>query len=559
MRERRPLDLTPEQIGFVRQQPVAWLNPGVLIRTGAQVVTAYLFDRFLDKRELQAVFPSSLHDHGDADELWLDFTADVGDGFDSTYSIAHLLATSGLTVTGVSDELPRGEFLVLGGDLVYPAASATAYEDRWKGPYRAALPEIGPDSPTIYAIPGNHDWYDGLTAFLRLVAQKDPVGGWRTAQERSYFALRLPHRWWLFALDIQLDSYIDEPQLEYFRTMMDSVEPDDQIILVVARPAWTMLKNFPAAYDSIDYFIRTVIERGGAGDRSPRIPLILAGDKHHYSRYAGQTSDGEPRTLITCGGGGAYLSDTAALPDEATIPPDETHVRAASESQSYRRVQTYPTAEQSHRLSWRVFWRLPTRNMGFVAMLGFMQTMLMLALLSVDGWGFNTEVGFAAAAILVGTVAFAVLMGHRGLRNWLAGILHAVPHFFLGVAGTAVWLELPLVDAPPLWAVLLAFLLYLPVIGVLDTWVLCVYLLVARLVGVNVNELFAGLGIDDYKAFLRMHIAADGTLTIYPIAVDEVSHNWHANPNAPTDAPWIVPADPRGVTPRLVEPPITVV
>ncbi|MFC7614164.1 hypothetical protein ACFQV2_12045 [Actinokineospora soli] len=30
--------------------------------------------------------------------------------------------------------------LVLGGDQVYPGASTRAYEDRTKGPYRAALP-----------------------------------------------------------------------------------------------------------------------------------------------------------------------------------------------------------------------------------------------------------------------------------------------------------------------------------------------------------------------------------------------------------------------------------
>lgn len=555
MREGRPTDLTPEQIGFDRKRPVAWLNPGVLLQTGAQVVSAYLFGRFLDKRELQAVFPVSLHDHGDQDELWLDYAADAGDGFDATYSIAHLIAAQRLTVSGAPTDLPRGNVVVLGGDQVYPAASATAYDDRWKGPYRAALPELSQDTPTAYAIPGNHDWYDGLTAFLRLFAQADPIGGWRTAQERSYFALRLPQRWWMFALDIQLDSYIDEPQLDYFREMMKSVEPDDRIILVVARPAWTMLDSFPAAYDSIDYFIRTVINRDGDG---PSIPLILAGDKHHYSRYVQQGGDGDPRTLITCGGAGAYLSDTAGLSDEVTVPSPETHSRHSTEQRQFAKAQTYPTGSASHRLTWRVFWRLPWLNRGFVVMLGFLQTMLMHALLSVDGWGFNAQVGFAVAAILIGTVAFSVLMGHRGLRNWLAGILHAVPHFFLGVVGTAAWMALPFVDAPAAFAALLAFVLYLPVIGLLDTWVMCAYLIVARLFRVNVNELFAGLGVDGFKSFLRMHIAADGTLTIYPIAVDDVAHDWHANPNAPAGAPWIVPADPRALMPRLAEPPIVI-
>ena len=36
--------------------------------------------------------------------------------------------------------------------------------------------------PTVYAIPGNHDWYDGLTGFLRQFGQDRWLGGWRTHQ-----------------------------------------------------------------------------------------------------------------------------------------------------------------------------------------------------------------------------------------------------------------------------------------------------------------------------------------------------------------------------------------
>ena len=68
----------------------------------------------------------------------------------------------------------------------------------------------------MLALPGNHDWYDGLTAFLRLFTQDRMIGGWRTEQKRSYFTVQLPHRWWLVGLDSQLDSYFDDPQLKYF-------------------------------------------------------------------------------------------------------------------------------------------------------------------------------------------------------------------------------------------------------------------------------------------------------------------------------------------------------
>ena len=37
--------------------------------------------------------------------------------------------------------LPRGDVLLMGGDQVYPVANGDGYENRMKGPYRAALPE----------------------------------------------------------------------------------------------------------------------------------------------------------------------------------------------------------------------------------------------------------------------------------------------------------------------------------------------------------------------------------------------------------------------------------
>lgn len=123
-------------------------------------------------REVQSGLPGDVYDErlSDSDELWLDYVADLGDGFNATYSMAYLLAQPHLDVDG--RPLPRGRILVMGGDHVYPTVSGKQYEDRFKGPYRAALPQPPPDvpQPTLYALPGNRDWHDGLTAFLRLFA-----------------------------------------------------------------------------------------------------------------------------------------------------------------------------------------------------------------------------------------------------------------------------------------------------------------------------------------------------------------------------------------------------
>ncbi len=467
MRENRPRDLSPQELGFTPQRAVPWLNPRLLAGTGVRTVFSDLFGAYLDKREMQAVLGENRHDYSAADALWLDYTADVGDGFDATYSIASLIARPTLEVSGPDGApplvLPRGDLLVLGGDQVYPTASGTAYGNRWKGPYTAALPVKTQETPDLYALPGNHDWYDGLTAFLRLFAQGECIGGWQTRQQRSYFALALPHRWWLFAIDTQLDVYIDKPQLRYFTAAAKDLRPDDRVIVCTPRPTWVISDQSPDAYDSLDYFVRTVVEPTQA-----RVPIMLSGDAHHYARYSGSGPDGRGRELITCGGGGAYLVGTAHLPMRITVPPPATLTRKASAPQPYDQATTFPTPARSRALGWRIFWRLPMRNPGLLILLGLMQTLLMFALRTAHGRWLNAPIAVAVCAVLTGTVLFATItaLDRTKLRHWIAALLHAVPHVALGVVGTAAWTALPISQLPSPWSIVLAFAVYLPVIAI---------------------------------------------------------------------------------------------
>ena len=121
--------------------------------------------------------------------------------------------------------------------------------------------------------------------------------------------------------------------------------------------------------------------------------------------------------------------------------------------------------------------------------------------------------------------------GKRHARHWILGVGHGVAQVALAAAGTWVWLALPFYDWPwPLPAVAAA-VLYGPVIGLVASQLVAAYLLVAGSFGVNVNELFAGQGIEDSKSFLRLRIDPDGTLTIYPLGVDRVSRDWQVNPD----------------------------
>ncbi|MFY1635685.1 metallophosphoesterase [Solwaraspora sp. WMMB335] len=556
----RPRSLDPKELGFTPRPPVPWLAPMLLLSTGLRTLMAKLFGAYLDKRELQGALPDDVHSHQAVDgELWIDYVADLGDGFPSTYSVAYLLAQPDLAVAdGV--RLPRGDLLVMGGDQVYPSASGEAYEDRCKGPYQAALPQPAPGrpQPTLYAIPGNHDWYDGLTAFLRLFARRRDasIGGWRTEQKRSYFAAQLPANWWLFAIDEQFGAYLDDPQLMYFEKAAMRLGPDARVILAVPEPTWVKAVADPQAYDAVDYFVRTVINPTGA-----RVPVMISGDMHHYARYANAE-----RQLITCGGGGAYLTATHKLPERITVPPADTIARNASPHQDYTLGGRYPSAERSRRYSWGVFHRLPWRNPGFATLLGTLQTLLMLAIAGVIvSWSDPDEqrlFSIPLVAMVLLTLAASVMFakppsasGARHSRHWLLGLGHGVGQIVLAWVGALIWLQLPFVDWPWPLPVVAAAVVYGPVAGLVTSQLTAGYLVLAGGFDVNLNELFAGQGIEDSKSFLRMRIAADGSLTIYPVAVDRICRRWRTEPDAAPHGSWIVPGEP--LPARLAEEPIT--
>jgi hypothetical protein len=316
----RELRAHAEELGFTPQEAVRWLAPRELARTAVKVALAGVFAGYADKREIQGALGEELlrAPTGDptSNELWFDYVADLGDGFDATASVAWMLGTEKLTVDTpgpFQGRLTRGSLLVLGGDEVYPVASTTAYEDRMKGPYRSALPHAD-DQPLMLALPGNHDWYDGLTAFLRVFAQQRSIGGWRTRQTRSYFAVGLPQRWWLVGLDSQLGSYFDDPQLRYFEKHLSSnLQPGDGVIVCCAAPTWVKSADGDVdAFNALHWFDRNIVrtrvvdhETGERAATGASIRLWLTGDKHHYARFAerlpgdpgGETS-GDPTTDV---------------------------------------------------------------------------------------------------------------------------------------------------------------------------------------------------------------------------------------------------------------------
>ncbi|MDC7120151.1 hypothetical protein OMK64_01205 [Cellulomonas fimi] len=603
----RRRDLVPRSsdLGFVAQPQVRWLDPPELARTALKVVLASVFTTYGDRREVQAALPGGLVEpaHRPEGDLWLDFVADLGDGFDATYTVATLLAQPELKVAGPDGPLalPRGHVLVMGGDEVYPAASARGYEHRTTGPYGAALPAPRPGTvldattePTLLAIPGNHDWYDGLTAWLRVFTRGASVGAWRTVQRRSYFAVRLAPGWWLLGLDSQLDEYIDEPQLDYFRTHVTAhLRPGDAVVVCAAEPAWAKAGHDPDAFNQLHFFEREVVRyrqvpgRREREDTGARVRLWLSGDQHLYSRYASRTPDeaatggaADPRAVqaVTCGLGGAYLGETDHLVDHVVLPPPASRMRTKdSPGTPFDRVgPTYPAQDESRRLRRRIanplspFWA-GRRNVGLLATAGVVQLLVvgcLAGLLGVLRGGSPTllrgpfadvaEAALGAAAWVLGLLLLHVVVAALVPGGRLARLVPATTGVGLQLVAALVVLVAAVAVPWPAWSPALTATLVVPFVVVLGAVLgteAFALLLMSRRTGVVAGWQMSGQAVTDHKGFLRLCLRTDGRLEIYPLVVDAVCRRWDVDTR--DGAPRPVPADgPPAV--RLLEDPIVV-
>jgi hypothetical protein len=345
-----------------KQSMAAWFDPRLLVQTGIRVAISTVFGEMADRREAMAAAnavadqpfdPSFNYEKARRNgEFWLDFLADTGDGWDPTYAIAQLVTQAHLHPTGASAPLPRGQVIVLGGDLVYPTASPESYDDRFLYPFEEALATAPADAkadlPDLYAIPGNHDWYDGLVSFFNLICRRriasagtvgidrpgKRIAGRPTKQTRSYFAICLPGGWWLWGTDSQLKGYIDQPQVDFFQYVASNwMDDNSKVILCVGMPNWAYVdKDCPEKeFETFSYLERlagmavrapTPEEVSAGADPKARVPkghrlgLVLTGDSHHYSRFVEKQKSGSEVHYVTCGGGGAFLHPTHQLTDK---------------------------------------------------------------------------------------------------------------------------------------------------------------------------------------------------------------------------------------------------
>ncbi|WP_437592271.1 hypothetical protein [Sorangium sp. So ce1000] len=339
------------------KDPVKWLlGRKLLLDLRWVIFTGVLGDRWGGVDWMTATTHEEL---SDGDELWFDYLADTGDGQWATYRAAYG-CLSDLWLTGAervveshedgAKRLPRGQFLLIGSDLAYPTANLETLRERLATPFRWAQRALAgrpsAERPArLYAIPGNHDYYDALRGFSRLVRKPGHdvesllVGGFSSEQQSSYFAIRLPFGWWLFAVDAQ-KGRIDARQRAFFHGIMEDQRGRGQRVekLIVATPepttAFGRLAREGGEGEEGDEIVETLkaiqvevpFVKGGKLDRE-RCRLDLSGNFHHYARYWGPPSAGEDErrpdrsesyASVQSGLGGAFLHPShTRLGDEA--------------------------------------------------------------------------------------------------------------------------------------------------------------------------------------------------------------------------------------------------
>jgi uncharacterized membrane protein HdeD (DUF308 family) len=281
--------------------------------------------RNIPEQDFFRVFPEGIGDSGDFSFLVI---GDPGEGDASQ----HILRDQFLML----GQRPEVKFLVVASDVIYPQGSLKDYEPKFYLPFKGF-------AKPIYAVPGNHDWYDALEAFaanffepeaaraalrarqaadrgltttteariegmLHEAARLRAAYGVHTGKQRApYFEVQTDG-FALLVVDTGILRRIDDDQMEWLRGALERSRGKFKMA-ILGHPL------FAAGYYQ------------GEGDepfaaihrllREHEVAVVMAGDTHDFEYYKEpyQTEGGHGRVMhhFVNGGGGAYLSIGTAL------------------------------------------------------------------------------------------------------------------------------------------------------------------------------------------------------------------------------------------------------
>jgi len=252
---------------------------------------------------------------------------DTGEGDASQ----HVLRDSLIRAASADDV----QFVVLSSDVVYPTGAMRDYEPKFW------LPFMGVTKP-VYAIPGNHDWYDALEGFVAtffqpaaarvamrarieadegvssttdagieaLIKQAGTLRGQYGVptgfQQAPFFQVQTP-AFVLLAVDTGVLRRVDRRELTWLRAALEASR-GKMVMAVLGHPLFAGGHDVSAG-DEHFMAVRSLLREYG-------VHVVMAGDTHdleYYLEAVEGTAGVETVHHFVNGGGGAYLSFGTSL------------------------------------------------------------------------------------------------------------------------------------------------------------------------------------------------------------------------------------------------------
>lgn len=145
-------------------EKISWLDPRMLWAARNGVLASWFGDptggtrsRWVAQRAAAGVPADKVIRRDDPDRFSFQVIGDTGEGDDPQYAV----------VPGLLEVGQDTRFAVVASDVIYPVGSADDYGTKFFRPYQDY-------QAPIYAIPGNHDWYEDLAAFMRVFCDDAP-------------------------------------------------------------------------------------------------------------------------------------------------------------------------------------------------------------------------------------------------------------------------------------------------------------------------------------------------------------------------------------------------
>ncbi|MER5425724.1 metallophosphoesterase family protein [Streptosporangium roseum] len=314
------------------KESFTWLSPRTVWRSRNEVLAGLFGDpsgqvraRWTASQRERGVDPSFRIPMDVGPEFSFLVLGDTGEGDASQYAVI-----PGLLKLGADTS-----FAVIASDVVYPTGSGNEYEDKFFRPYKDYR-------APIYAIPGNHDWYDGLGGFMRvfcdapaLKAERQgfrltpsglrgllwrkpekidearlararehrPLPVQRAVQPAPYWAMETPGLL-IVGVDTGIHSTLDREQAQWLREVSRDPRPK---VLITGKPVYTRNEYKPSK-----------LEGGGTiddivADPAHNYVAAIGGDVHNYQRFPIKAG-GRTIQYIVAGGSGAFMHATHTIP-----------------------------------------------------------------------------------------------------------------------------------------------------------------------------------------------------------------------------------------------------